>query len=212
MKEYVVCDMCTATVLSEGISCDFCGNDFKNNGSSAEILRFKDEIDRKIYTTDLFELLNNINKSKYKDHPIILFRKAKVLLINYMANDGVIEAGEFCEVFHIVNSISKISEDYWTEFITYFSVLFPTSHTKLFLEDFKAIQSFLNSINRDEDKQIEDKLIQQMFISELDETFFKQFKFYTNSKNFINDNDFINNQKYVLNKYNEYLNKLKNTI
>jgi hypothetical protein len=36
--------------------------------------------------------------------------------------------------------VSKISEDYWTEFVLYLTVLFPTSHTKLFLEDFKKTQ------------------------------------------------------------------------
>jgi len=48
MKEYLVCDMCTATVSTDDNVCEFCGNDFKNTGSAAQILRFKDEIEKKI--------------------------------------------------------------------------------------------------------------------------------------------------------------------
>ena len=109
MREFLVCDMCTATVSTDSITCEFCGNDFKNSGSSAEILRFKDEIEKKMHTSDLNDLLTRIGKSKFKDHPIVLYRKAKALLIDYMTNDGILDADEFCEVINIINIIESIS-------------------------------------------------------------------------------------------------------
>lgn len=212
MKEFLVCDMCTATVSTDMSVCDFCGNDFKNSGTSAEIIRFKDEIEKKIYTSDLSELLGRINKSKFKDHPVILFRKAKALLIDYMTNDGILEADEFCEVINIVNSISRISEDYWTEFVLYLTVLFPTSHTKLYLEDFKSIRALLISINRDEDKIIENRMIQQVLISEAGETFFKEYQFYTDPKNYINNADFIHKKNHLSDKYEDLKNNIEKQL
>lgn len=173
MREYLVCDMCTATVSTESSTCEFCGSDYKNTGSSGEILKLKDELDKRIYTSDLSELIERVNKSRYKEHPIILFRKAKALLLEYMTNDGVIDSDEFIEVINIINNISKVSEDYWSEFVLYLTVLFPTSHTKLYLEDFKKIKAFLSSINRDLKKVIENRMIQQILITEAGETFLR---------------------------------------
>jgi len=212
MREFLVCDMCTATVSTDSAVCDFCGNDFKNSGSSGEILRLKDEIEKKIYTSDISELLQKINKTKYKDHPIIIYRKAKALLLEYMTNDGIIDSEEFIEVINMINNISKISEDYWTEFVLYLTVLFPTSHTKLYLDDYKTIRSFMTSINRDEDKIIESRMIQQVLISEAGDTFFKEYLFYTDPKNFINNPDFILKKNYLSGKYNELKNKIENQL
>jgi len=204
--------MCTATVSTDSAVCDFCGNDFKNSGSSGEILRLKDEIEKKIYTSDISELLQKINKTKYKDHPIIQFRKAKALLLEYMTNDGIIDADEFIEIINIINNISKISEDYWTEFVLYLTVLFPTTHTKLFLEDYKTIRSFMSNINRDQDKIIESRMLQQILISEAGDTFFKEYHFYTDPKNFINNPDFIHKKNYLSGTYNELKNKIENQL
>lgn len=212
MREFLVCDMCTATVSTETSICEFCGNDFKNSGSSAEILRLRDEIEKKMYASDLNDLLIRINKSKFKDHPIILYRKAKALLIDYMTNDGVLDAEEFCEVINIINTISKVSEDYWTEFVLYLTVLFPTSHTKLYLEDFKSIRSFLLSLNRDEDKIIENRMIQQVLISEAGDTFFKEYQFYTDPKNYINNSDFIHKKNHLSDKYENLKTKIEEQL
>lgn len=201
MREYLVCDMCTATISTDNTLCEFCGNDYSHSGTSGEILKFRDEIDRKLYTSDLDELLLRIDKSKYKEHPIIKFRKAKALLLEYMTNDGILDSDEFCEVIKMVNDVSKVSEDYWTEYILYLTVLFPTSHTKLFLEDFKSIRNFLLSINRDDDKIIENKMIQQVLISEAGDTFFKEYQFYIDSNNFINNKDFILKRDHLKSKY-----------
>jgi lipopolysaccharide biosynthesis protein len=118
-----------------------------------------------------------------------------------MTNDGILDSDEFCNVIQMVNSISKISDDYWTEFVLYLTVIFPTKHTKLYLKDFMSIRGFLSSINRDEDKIIENIMIQQVLISQAGETFFKEYQFYTDPKNFINNSDFINKKNYLINKY-----------
>jgi hypothetical protein len=212
MKEFLICDMCTATISTDLPFCDFCDNDFQHSGSSAEILRFKDEIEKKIFNSDLSELLNLIGKSKFKDHPIILFRKAKALLIEYMTNDGVLEAEEFCEVLRIINTISKISEDYWTEFVLYITVLIPTAHTKLFIKDCKAICSFLLSINRDEDKIIENKMIQQIIVSEAGETFLNEYNYYIDSSNHIDNIDFLKKKEFLNKKYEVLLNTIKKNL
>jgi hypothetical protein len=212
MREYLVCDMCTATVSTDLAVCDFCGNDFKNNGSSGEILRLKNEIEKKIYLSDISEILNKIHNTKYKDHPIIQYRKAKALLLENMTNDGVIEADEFIEIINIINNISKISEDYWTEFVLYLTVLFPTSHTKLFLNDYKTIRSFMSSINRDVDKIIESRMLQQILISEVGDTFFKEYLFYTNPKNYISNPDFILKKNHLIEKYEELKTKIENQL
>ena len=212
MREFLVCDMCTATVSTDSIACEFCDNDFKNNGSSAEILRFKDEIEKKMHTSDLNDLLTRIGKSKFKDHPIILYRKAKALLIDYMTNDGILDADEFCEVINIINTISNVSEDYWSEFVLYLTVLFPTSHTKLYLDDFKSIRSFLLSLNRDDDKIIENRMIQQVLISEAGDTFFKEYQFYIDPKNYINNPDFIHKKNHLSDKYENLKNKIEQQL
>lgn len=212
MCEFIVCDMCTATVSTDSAVCDFCGNDFKNSGSSGEILRLKDEIEKTIFTSDISELLQKINKTKYKNHPIIQFRKAKALLLEYMTNDGILDADEFIEIVNIVNSISKISEDYWTEFVLYLTVLLPTSHTKLFLEDYKTIRSFMSSINRDLDNIIESRMVQQILISEVGDTFLKEYLFYSDPKNFINNPDYIQKKNFLSKKYDDLKKKIENQL
>lgn len=125
---------------------------------------------------------------------------------------GILDAEEFCEVINIIDSISKISEDYWSEFVLYVTVLFPTSHTKLNLEDFKSIRSFLSSINRNDEKIIENRMIQQVLISEAGDTFFKEYQFYSDPKNYINNPDFIHKKNHLSNKYEELKDKIEKQI
>jgi len=212
MREFLVCDMCTATVSTDSALCDFCGNDFKNIGSSGEILRLKDEIEKKIYTSDFPELLQKINKTKYKDHPIIIYRKAKALLLEYMTNDGIIDSEEFIEVINMINNIANISEDYWTEFVLYLTVLFPTSHTKLLICDFKNILAFLKSINRDLDQVIYSRMIQQIIISSVGDTFLKEYNYYLDERNFINNKDFISKKQHLKERYESLTKDILNQI
>jgi hypothetical protein len=201
MKEFLVCEMCTALVSTDFSECNYCGNDFKRSGTSAEIIRLSDEIEKNIFKSDLSDLLSKINNSKFKNHPMILYRKAKALLLDYMTNDDKLDSEEFCEILKIIDSISKVSEDYWTEFLLYLAVLFPTSHTTLVFEDFVSIRAFLISISRDEDQIIQNQMIQQVLISEAGETFFKEYLFYTDPVNFIDNTDFKQKKDYLNDTY-----------
>ena len=119
MREYINCNCCDAPILIDSIRCSYCGNETINSGSSSELILFIREIEKYMIKSNIDDLLQKINKSKFKNHPTILFRKAKVLLIDYMTNDRVLEANEFCEVAGIVNELSKTSNDYWDEFLNY---------------------------------------------------------------------------------------------
>jgi hypothetical protein len=128
-----------------------------------------------------------------------------------MTDDGVLDSQEFIEVINIINNISRTSEDYWSEFILYLSVLFPTNHTQLFLEDFKLIHAHLISINRN-DRILKDKMIQQVLINIAGYEFFKDFLFYTNDKNYINHQDFLFKKEHLKNKYESLLNEIEKTL
>jgi hypothetical protein len=47
MIEYLNCDSCTAIVSTDMNTCDYCGNDFKHRGVAAEILKVRDDLDKK---------------------------------------------------------------------------------------------------------------------------------------------------------------------
>ena len=129
MIEYLNCDACTAVVSTEMTVCDYCGNDFRHSGTSAQLLKLRDDLDKKYFTLTVEEFLKFANSSKFRDHPIVQFRKSKIQLIDYMHNDGVLDAQEFCEILHTINKLKKISADYYFEFALYISVIFPTPHT-----------------------------------------------------------------------------------
>lgn len=212
MREYLVCDMCTATVSTYYSVCDYCGNEYKNNGTSGEILRLKDEIEKKIFKSDFTELLQNISNSKYKDHPIIKFRKAKVLLLKYISSDANIDAKDFIDVVNTVNNISKISEDYWSEFVLYLTALFPSPTSRLLINDFKDILAFLKSVDRDLDQVIYSRMVQQIIITSVGITFLKEYNYYTNESNFINNKDFISKKAYLIERYEILTKNILNQI
>lgn len=208
MIEYLNCDACTAIVSTAMTTCEYCGNDFRHSGISAELLKLRDDLDKKYHTLNVDDFLKFIEASKYKEHPIVKFRKAKALLIEYMTNDGVLDSEEFCDVLNIIRQLKIISIDYWFEFTQYTSLILPTPHTKLYLEDYIVIKSFLYSNNLDEDNILIEKLKEQILITELGEQFFKEYNFYTNPSNFINDTSFIKKQNYLIRKYNESLSNI----
>lgn len=210
MIEYLNCDACTAIVSTAMLTCEYCGNDFRHSGISAELLKLRDDLDKKYYTLNVEDFLKFIEASKYKEHPILKFRKAKALLIEYMTNDGVLDSEEFCDVLNIIRQIKNISTDYWFEFALYVSVILPTPHTKLYLEDYSTIKSFLASNNLDEDEIISKKLKEQVLITDLGEQFFKEYNFYTDPKNYINNTNFIQKKDYLKEKYETAFNKLNN--
>ena len=210
MIEYLNCDACTAVVSTEMTVCDYCGNDFRHSGTSAQLLKLRDDLDKKYFTLTVEDFLKFANSTKFRDHPIVQFRKSKIQLIDYMHNDGVLDAQEFCEILHTISNLKKISADYWFEFALYISVIFPTPHTRLYLEDYSTIKSFLISNNLDEDEIIGKKLKEQVLITDLGEQFFKEYNFYTDPKNYINNTNFIQKRDYLKEKYENSFNKFNN--
>lgn len=205
MIEYLNCDACTAAVSTEMTECQYCGHDFRHSGISSELLKLRDDLDKKSFTLATLEFIKLVNSSKFKDHPILQFRKLKIQLIDYMYNDGILDAQEFCEILHTINKLKKISNDYWFEFVSYISVILPTPHSKLYLEDYEKIKSYLSNNNLDEEKIIDDKLKQQILITDLGDQFLKEYNYYTNPANSINNQSFINKRQMLLSKYENFL-------
>lgn len=203
MKEFVNCESCNASVEIHEITCDYCGSEFKLGRVNSEILMLKEQLDKMFYTADFQEIVRKVDSSRYKDHPVLLFRKAKALLVVYMTNDGIIDSHEFIEVVKMMMSLANLSQDYWSEFILYLTVLFPSSHTKLFLDDYQVILAFLSSNDLDREKVVEQKLLQQVIMSVAGETFIKEYNYFTNEKNFFNSKDFILKRDYLKTKYQE---------
>lgn len=210
MIEYLNCDACTAVVSTEMTVCNYCGNDFRHSGTSAQLLKLRDDLDKKFFTLTIDDFLKFANSTKFRDHPIVQFRKSKIQLIDYMHNDGVLDAQEFCEILHTISNLKKISTDYWFEFALYISVILPTPHTKLYLEDYSTIKCFLVSNNLDEDEIIGKKLKEQVLITDLGEQFFKEYNFYTDPKNYINNTNFVQKRDYLKEKYENAINKFNN--
>lgn len=205
MIEYLNCDACTAIVSTEMIECEYCGHEFRHSGISAELLKLRDDLDKKSFYLNTGEFLKYVNTSKFKDHPIVQFRKSKIQLIDYIHNDGILDAQEFCEILHTINKLKKISEGYWVEFLTYISVILPSSHSKLYLDDYIKIKNYLYTNNLDKNGIISDKLKQQILITDLGVEFLKEYNYYTNPKNAINNQSFINKRQMLLNKYENFL-------
>ncbi len=203
MIEYLNCDACTAVVSTVMTECEYCGNDFRHSGTSAELLKLRDDLDKKYFTLTVEDFLEFANSTKFREHPIVQFRKSKIQLIDYMHNDGVLDAQEFCEILHTINKLKKISTDYWFEFALYVSVILPTPHSKLYLDDYKAIKSYLFSNDLDDDEIIAKKLKQQVLITDLGEQFFKEYNFYSDPKNFVNNESFIYKRDYLKQKYEQ---------
>lgn len=208
MKEYINCDSCHAPFELYSDKCDYCGNDYFSNATSSELVLFIREIDKEMIKSNIGDLLLKINKSKFKNHPTILYRKAKTLLIEYMSNDKILDANEFCEIVKIINDISKISGDYWMQFLIYLNVLLPNKTTKLFKNDYKQILTFLKSIQGYPERLIENKLVEQLIVSEFGYSFLMEYNFYTDKNNFIENYDFNKKKELLMKKYSSLLSSI----
>lgn len=60
MIEYLNCDACTAVVSTSMTTCEYCGNDFRHSGISAELLKLRDDLDKKYYTLNVDDFLKFI--------------------------------------------------------------------------------------------------------------------------------------------------------
>jgi hypothetical protein len=212
MIEILICNNCTASVSTEQDLCQYCGNDFRTSGESAEILDFVELIDRSFAKATPSDLIEKIKQSKFKDHPMVRFRKAKILLIEYMTNDSVLDYTEFIEILKIIKEVSEINNHYWFDFSLYLTVLLPSSHTKLYIEDYQKIKSYIDNNNLDNEQIIDTSLKEQLIISTLGEQFFKEYKFYQNPSNYINNNDFIQKKDFLIAKYEKFKNSIQNQI
>lgn len=202
MNEFLICNSCSATINTIMQSCEFCGSDYRNDGDSSFLLNLRDEIDKKISNLSTHqEILKLIDSSKFRLHPIILFRKAKILFIDLMFNDIIIDSQKFCDVVYIIHKITNHLEDYWIAFLEFISIITPSSSALLNFEDFEIIICFIKQKNLDSENVIKDILIQKLLISEAGQNFLNEYQFYTNKENFINNNNFIKKRKYLVDKY-----------
>ena len=64
MIELLICNNCTASVSTENDLCQYCGNDFRRSGDSAEILDFVELIDRSFVKAEPNDLIQKICYNK----------------------------------------------------------------------------------------------------------------------------------------------------
>ena len=69
MIEYLNCDACTAVVSTEMTVCDYCGNDFRHSGTSAQLLKLRDDLDKKYFTLTVEEFLKFAKLNKIQRPP-----------------------------------------------------------------------------------------------------------------------------------------------
>lgn len=212
MREYVVCDMCTATITLDNVKCEFCNSDYKNIGSCGELLKFKDSIENNLSIYNIDEILNNINKSKYKNHPIISFRKSNALLLKHILSNDELDAVGFIEVLKIIEECSKISEDYWGSFEIYLDVLLSVSNCIITHHSFNQLSAYLQSIGKDFSNNIIDQLVEKMVVSEFGKKKYKEYKYYTSPENYISDINFIKKRDYLTELYNNVHIKILNNL
>ncbi len=165
MNEFLICNSCSAKINTFMQSCEFCGSEYRNDGDSSILLKLRNEIDRNISNLNTHqEILKQIDASKFRLHPIILFRKAKILFVDLMFNDKIIDSQKFCDVVNIVNNISNPLEGYWEAFSEFISIITPSSSAILNFEDFEIIISFLKQKNIDSENVIKNILMQKLII------------------------------------------------
>jgi len=207
MREYLNCDTCTAVVSINDARCEFCGSNFKSIGTAKVILKLKEEIESKIFRENISEIISHIEKSHYKNHPVIHHRKIKAMLIQYMTDDHVLDSDELIHVLKESNHLALTSEDYWDAMVLYISVLMPTHHVTFSIGDYRDVVEYLVTLGRDS-QSIRDLLFEQVIVSNLGPKLYKEHKYYEDKRNFINDVNFIQKKEYLKNKYDSIIDEL----
>lgn len=202
MIEKLNCSSCNAIIDTSSIKCEYCGNNYRMNGKSAELIKLKDNLDKMLITSEPAEIINSINNSLYKNHPIVRFRLSKAEMLVCLFLDLHIDSQKFCDIINVIDEISEVTTAYKIEFINYIVQLLPSAHTSLYSEDYQNILTFLKSKMFDSDEKIHNKLTEQLLITELGSKFMKEYLFYTDEKNFINDSAFLKKKEYLEEKYN----------
>ena len=196
MIEKLNCSSCNAIIDTSSLKCEYCGNNYRMNGKSAELIKLKDQLDKMLITSEPAEIINFINNSLYKSHPIVRFRSLKAEMLVCLFLDDHIDSQKFCDIINGIDEISEITSAYRSEFINYTIHLLPSAHISLYSEDYENISTFLKSKMFDSDEKIHNKLTEQLLITELGSKFMKEYLFYTDKKNFINDSEFLTKKEY----------------
>lgn len=202
MKEKLNCHTCNATIDTSMNKCEYCGNDFRNNGNSMEILNLKNKLDEMLINSEPKDIIKLIDSSEYKHHPIIKHRMIKAELMNYLFEAKYIDSQKLCDIINKVNDISSGTIEYKNDFITYASLLFSSLHISISREDHENILNFINMIKFDEDDILTHKLTEILLVTELGTQFMKEYSFFTDKSNYINDSDFIKKRNFLVNKFN----------
>jgi RNA polymerase subunit RPABC4/transcription elongation factor Spt4 len=208
MRESLNCDSCNAVVqITEGI-CQYCGSDFQNKGTAAIILQLKSEMESMMFSKGIEPFLLEINQSRFIEHPIIKYRKAKLKYLNMVLNTRLFASKEFCEIFSLIEQVGSTCADYWNDFLWTVAKTIPASNVILPLEEFRSSLLFLKAKNAESKHLIESKLFEQVLITECGYLFYKEYKFYKDPKNFINDTSFIQKRDFLLLRFDDFKNKL----
>lgn len=208
MFEKLNCSTCNAIIDTSSLNCEYCGNNYRINGKSAELIKLKDKLDRMFITSEPAEIINSINNSLYKTHPILRFRLAKAEMLECLILHQYIDSQKFCDIINIIDEISEVTSAYKSEFINYTIHLLQSAHISLYPEDYENILTFLRIKMFDKDDKINNKLTEQLLQTELGSKFMKEYLFYTDKKNFINDSDFLKKKEYLEEKYNSHRKEL----
>jgi len=208
MIEKLNCSSCNAIIDTSSLKCEYCGNNYRINGKSAELIKLKDQLDKMLITSEPTEIINFINNSIYKSHPIVRFRSLKAEMLVCLFLDDHIDSQKFCDIINGIDEISEVTSAYRNEFINYTIHLLPSAHISLYSEDYENILTFLRIRMFDTDDKIHNKLTEQLLRTELGSKFMKEYLFYTDEKNFINDSAFLKKKEYLEDKYNNHKKEL----
>src|SRR5690554_6340565 len=112
MIEKLNCSSCNAIIDTSSIKCEYCGNNYKMNGKSAELIKLKDQLDKMLITSEPTEIINFINNSIYKSHPIVRFRLLKAEMLVCLFLDDHIDSQKFCDIINGIDEISEVTTAY----------------------------------------------------------------------------------------------------
>ena len=208
MFEKLNCSSCNAIIEISEDNCEYCGNNYRVSGKSAELIKLRGKLDKMLVASEPVETIKFINNSLYKTHPIVRFRLAKAEMLGCLLLGQQIDSQKFCNILSLIDEISEATPAYRLEFINYTVHLLPTANTSLYSEDYEHILAFLKTKMFDSEEKLHNKLTILLLRTELGPRFMKEYFFYTDEKNFINDSAFLKKRDYLEEKYNKHKNEL----
>jgi|GEM_PF-3471561 len=200
MNEYFNCPNCSGPIEIHELECDYCGSILNDNEAVTDLKDFIKRIDQMFDDASMEDIISKCENSKYKNHPIVSFRKLKANLIHLMTDDGIFDFDDFQKIYRTIRKLGSISTDYLDNFILYIEILFPTIHTEIPSKEFKKIKDSL-SIEEEFDANLLDKLKCQMAHQAMGPSQFREYSYYTEPKNFIDDSYFRKKKLALEEKY-----------